>query len=101
VDNPRAFLSTVVTRLCLDQIKSARVRREHYIGSWLPEPVLDDEPLDGAGVLSGFFPGTLGPLYDRMRQFPAVEFLGLLVAWRLFPYIAAPGFRLMRVLLYG
>jgi RNA polymerase sigma-70 factor (ECF subfamily) len=46
VADPRAFLSTIVTRLCLDQIKSARVRREHYIGPWLPEPVLDDEPLD-------------------------------------------------------
>jgi RNA polymerase sigma-70 factor, ECF subfamily len=38
---PRAFLSTIVTRLCLDQLKSARVRRETYVGPWLPEPVLD------------------------------------------------------------
>ncbi|WP_406701232.1 sigma-70 family RNA polymerase sigma factor [Singulisphaera sp. Ch08] len=46
VVNAPAFLSKIVTRLCLDQIKSARSRREHYIGPWLPEPVLDDEPLD-------------------------------------------------------
>jgi len=46
VTEPRAFLSTIVTRLCLDQIKSARVRREHYVGPWLPEPVLDDETLN-------------------------------------------------------
>jgi len=46
VADPRAFLSTVVTRLCLDQIRSARVRREHYVGPWLPEPLVDDEPLD-------------------------------------------------------
>lgn len=36
-----SFLSRVVTRLCLDEMKSARARREHYVGSWLPEPVLE------------------------------------------------------------
>ena len=41
VDNPRAYLSRTVTRLCLDYLKSARVRREQYIGTWLPEPLLD------------------------------------------------------------
>jgi RNA polymerase sigma-70 factor (ECF subfamily) len=45
VANPRAFLSTVVTRLCLDQLKSARAQRESYVGPWLPEPVLDDGSL--------------------------------------------------------
>lgn len=38
--NPRAFLSTVVTRLCLDRLKEARHRRETYVGTWLPEPLL-------------------------------------------------------------
>jgi RNA polymerase sigma-70 factor (ECF subfamily) len=38
---PGAWLSRVVTRLCLDQLKSARARRESYVGPWLPEPVLD------------------------------------------------------------
>ena len=42
VENPRAFLSRVVTRLCLDELKSARSRRETYVGPWLPEPVVDD-----------------------------------------------------------
>jgi len=37
-----AFLTTIVTRLCLDRLKSARVTREQYIGPWLPEPVLTD-----------------------------------------------------------
>lgn len=41
VDNPEAFLSRIVTRLCLDEIKSARARRETYVGSWLPEPIID------------------------------------------------------------
>ena len=39
VRSERAFLSTMVTRLCLDQLASARVRREKYVGPWLPEPV--------------------------------------------------------------
>jgi len=41
---PAAFLRRVVTRLCLDHIKSARVRRETYTGPWLPEPVVEDDP---------------------------------------------------------
>jgi len=45
VENPRAYLSRVVTRLCLDQLRSARVRRERYVGPWLPEPVIDEAAL--------------------------------------------------------
>src|SRR5690349_7707742 len=46
----RAYLSTIVTRLCLNQLQSARSRRETYIGPWLPEPVLTqpDDHLDPA-----------------------------------------------------
>jgi RNA polymerase sigma factor (sigma-70 family) len=40
VDAPSAYLTRVVTRLCLDQMKSARVRRETYVGAWLPEPLV-------------------------------------------------------------
>lgn len=43
VREPEAFLRRTVTRLCLDQLKSARHRRETYIGPWLPEPVVEDE----------------------------------------------------------
>ncbi|USI72512.1 sigma-70 family RNA polymerase sigma factor [Sphingomonas morindae] len=49
---PEAFLRRTVTRLCLDQLKSARHRRETYIGPWLPEPLLEAEAavgLSGAG----------------------------------------------------
>src|SRR6187397_3507780 len=45
VQNPEAFLVTVVTRLCLDRLKSARAQREVYVGPWLPEPVFDAEGL--------------------------------------------------------
>ena len=40
VDVPAAYLTRIVTRLCLDQLKSARARREEYIGPWLPDPLL-------------------------------------------------------------
>jgi RNA polymerase sigma-70 factor (ECF subfamily) len=41
VSDPRAFLMTTTTRICLDMLTSARARREEYVGPWLPEPVLD------------------------------------------------------------
>jgi len=44
VREPAAYLSRTITRLCLDHLKSARVRRETYVGPWLPEPVLEPEP---------------------------------------------------------
>src|SRR5580704_7520744 len=46
VREPEAFLRRTVTRLCLDQLKSARRQRETYIGPWLPEPVVEDEDND-------------------------------------------------------
>ncbi|GAC1346914.1 MAG: RNA polymerase sigma-70 factor [Ktedonobacteraceae bacterium] len=39
VQSPRAYLSKVVVRLCIDQLRSARARREIYVGPWLPEPI--------------------------------------------------------------
>jgi RNA polymerase sigma-70 factor, ECF subfamily len=45
ITSPKAFLSTVVTRLCLNHLESARVQRETYLGPWLPDPLLtDDDP---------------------------------------------------------
>jgi RNA polymerase sigma-70 factor, ECF subfamily len=43
VANPEAFLTTVTTRLAIDVLRSARVRRETYPGSWLPEPLVEDD----------------------------------------------------------
>src|SRR6202012_6007312 len=45
VRNSEAFLVTVVTRLCIDRLKSAKVQREIYVGPWLPEPVFDTDGL--------------------------------------------------------
>lgn len=44
----KAFLSTVVTRISIDVLRSARVRREEYVGPWLPEPLLTDPYEDPA-----------------------------------------------------
>jgi RNA polymerase sigma-70 factor (ECF subfamily) len=43
IESPKAFLSAVTTRLGIDYLKSARVRREQYVGQWLPEPLLTDD----------------------------------------------------------
>ena len=43
---PAAFLRRVVTRLCLDQLKSARVRREEYVGPWLPDPLVEPDAVE-------------------------------------------------------
>lgn len=46
--NPGAWLTRVAGRVCLDALTSARARREHYVGEWLPEPVPGDSPLASA-----------------------------------------------------
>jgi RNA polymerase sigma-70 factor (ECF subfamily) len=47
VREPEAFLRRIVTRLCLDQLKSARRQREAYVGPWLPEPVVEEDEEEG------------------------------------------------------
>lgn len=51
IETPGAWLTTVASRICLDQLRSARARRERYVGDWLPEPLPDhtetaDDPAD-------------------------------------------------------
>jgi RNA polymerase sigma-70 factor (TIGR02957 family) len=48
IESPRAYLATVATRLSIDQLRSARVRRETYVGEWLPEPLVADSSADPA-----------------------------------------------------
>ncbi len=43
---PAAFLRRMVVRLCLDELKSARAKREQYVGPWLPDPIVQDEPVE-------------------------------------------------------
>src|SRR6478736_9396525 len=44
VESEKAYLSSITTRLSIDHLRSARVRRERYVGPWLPEPIVADEP---------------------------------------------------------
>jgi RNA polymerase sigma-70 factor (ECF subfamily) len=51
IESPRAFVATVTTRLAIDELRSARVRREQYVGDWLPEPLVTnsyDDPAEQA-----------------------------------------------------
>jgi RNA polymerase sigma factor (sigma-70 family) len=49
VESPGAWFTTVATRICLDLLRSARARRESYVGQWIPEPVPDRRELIGGG----------------------------------------------------
>lgn len=65
VKSTKAYLTTIVTRLCIDQLHSARVQREQYIGPWLPEPIVTETATD---------PSALAELADSLT----VAFLVLL-----------------------
>ena len=49
IESPKAYLATITTRLAIDHLRSARVRRESYVGTWLPEPLLAGAPVGPAG----------------------------------------------------
>jgi len=51
IRSPKAFLITIVSRLCINHLQSARVQREEYVGEWLPEPLATDPASDPLGVL--------------------------------------------------
>jgi len=91
VHNAEAFLVTVVTRLCLDRLKSARAQREVYIGPWLPEPVFDAERLsaDAATELADDLSFALLLALDRLSPLERAAFLLHDVFDTPFPEIAA------------
>jgi RNA polymerase sigma-70 factor (ECF subfamily) len=70
VDKPEAFLARTVTRVCLDSLKSARRRRETYVGPWLPEPIFDarEEVQDDVTL-------TLMLALERLSPFERAAFL--------------------------
>jgi RNA polymerase sigma-70 factor (ECF subfamily) len=51
VRSPRAFLVTIISRLCINHLQSARVKREEYIGQWLPEPIATDPENNPLGII--------------------------------------------------
>ncbi len=77
VHNPEAFLVTIVTRLCLDRLKSAKAQREVYVGPWLPEPVFDAEGLspDAATELADDLSFALLLALDRLSPLERAAFL--------------------------
>ncbi len=76
VDDPRRYLAAIVTRLCLDRMKSARARREVYVGPWLPEPVVD-EALDAesASELADDLSVALMMALERLSPLERAAFL--------------------------
>jgi RNA polymerase sigma-70 factor (ECF subfamily) len=77
IRNTEAFLVTIVTRLCLDRLKSARAQREIYVGPWLPEPVFDADGLsaDAATELADDLSFALMLALDRLSPLERAAFL--------------------------
>src|SRR5215475_8765887 len=75
IREPRRFLGTVVARLCLDRMKSAKVRREIYVGQWLPEPVVDERFDDDSDELSHDISVALMLLLERLSPLERASFL--------------------------
>lgn len=77
VSNPRAFLMTTTTRICLDMLASARARREEYVGPWLPEPVVDTAALapDSRTELAEDLSVALLLTLDRLSPLERAAFL--------------------------
>jgi RNA polymerase sigma-70 factor, ECF subfamily len=69
IASPKAFLTTVISRICVDILKSARRKREVYLGSWLPEPIVgpNTEPIELAESLSFAFLHLLESLSPAER----------------------------------
>jgi RNA polymerase sigma-70 factor, ECF subfamily len=67
-ESPKAYLSAITTRLCIDHARSARVRRETYVGAWLPEPLLTDMAAPGSVHLSGTDPASLAEQSDTLSM---------------------------------
>jgi RNA polymerase sigma-70 factor (ECF subfamily) len=51
IQSPRAFLVTIISRLCINHLQSARAKRESYVGQWLPEPIVTDPGSDPFGII--------------------------------------------------
>lgn len=73
VRTPAAYLTRIVTRLCLDRMKSARARREIYVGPWLPEPLV--EPLDTQEAIADDVTVTLMLALERLSPLERAAFL--------------------------
>jgi len=77
VKEPRAFLMTTTTRICLDVLKSARMKREEYVGPWLPDPITDTASLapDAQTELAEDLSVALLLALDRLSPLERAAFL--------------------------
>lgn len=76
VDDPQAYLSTIVTRLCLDELSSARAEREQYTGPWLPEPMVASEVRPDSGLIQeSDLSLSLLVLLERLRPLERAVFV--------------------------
>jgi RNA polymerase sigma factor (sigma-70 family) len=73
IDTPAAYLTRVVTRLCLDRLKSARARRETYVGPWLPEPLIG--PVESDEMFADDITVTLMLAMERLSPLERAAFL--------------------------
>lgn len=72
---PRAYLTRTVTRLCVDRLKSARARREQYMGTWLPEPVVEDTGTEPGAALAHELSVALLVTLERLSPLERAAFL--------------------------
>jgi RNA polymerase sigma-70 factor, ECF subfamily len=76
VADARGYLGTIVTRLCLDRMKSAQARREVYVGQWLPEPLVDEAlDADTAGDIAHDLSVALMLVLERLSPLERASFL--------------------------
>ena len=68
IESPGAWLTTVASRVCLDQLRSARVRRERYVGEWIPEPLPSFGPLAGGSGSGGVDPADRVTLDESVNM---------------------------------
>ena len=68
VESPKAYLATITTRLAIDHLRSARVRRESYVGTWLPEPLLAGAPVGPAASRDDADPAELAETSDSLSM---------------------------------
>lgn len=76
-DNPRAWLTTVATRLSIDRLREQKARREEYVGPWLPEPILtqQEDSADQKGMLAESLTLAFLAMLERLSETERAVFL--------------------------
>ena len=73
IETPRAFLTSLVTRLCLDRLRRRKLERHNYLGPWLPEPMpteLEEDPADQIAVLQSINTAFVLPIHGSFYTEP-------------------------------